>query len=761
MPRRIRVAVFAVLTFAASLAARPLEVGVPFPLTHTRYAAATGHPHLVSNGAEVFLFWGTDTNIRFTRLGENAPPSRAVIARTHGDNYAVLWTGSHFLLVLGRTQFTSIPDDDDIFGLRVDVNGVPMGQPFLLVDGGQTPRIAFDGTSVLMLFRRAGSDQVFAQRLNTDGTPHAEAKATGVEGNIQTIASNGTSFAAIVAGRFDRKLVMLDRDANVQSVSTLNEEHRRFWSTLASDGRRFLLVDSFGSPVHARLVDADGTVGPSLAIDEAHGWDFTPASVAWTGSKWMVAWAISPNQLPGGVEKTFTIAQLDADARAVEQREQRGGVWVSLAAHGERVKAAWLPQLEYGDIIQVADVPLREQSGVTSSFAAARQDVRATASASHGTLVLWEENYQLHAGIRARDGRWREQIVWPHQSFTVSAASDGQQFAILFTTPDGWYTMKLDGDGTPLGEAQKVDGYPRDILWTGHEYVLIKDSESRIIAAGDNGFYAVSIITGPFQTPGGSPRLGVTGIRLGPDFQPLDAQPTTFVLEKTDTIFEAAAGWDGTQYVVVWSTANGITAAHVPADGGAPTIRSIASDDLAGELRVTRVSGGAAIDWMNYPDSKRLSFLFADGAKTEPMTLRASSATEIAALPDGNVALVETLLQNDAPAEGTHRVSMTVLAPLLPQRPQSLQANAIVRGEVAELRWSAPPEAVSGYRVEYRIEDGPWVELDRTLSPDERSASIPTRRKRAALRVRAWNDAGPGAYSQTIVVNTGRRRAVR
>src|SRR5688500_1584745 len=146
MTRLTRIAVLLFLASATSLLARPLFVGEPFPLTNTRYGEAAGQPHLVSNGREVFLFWATDTHIRFTRLGSDAPPSRAVLARTGGDSYGVVWTGRHFLIVSGRTFFNSRADDDDIIGQLIDVHGEPAGEPFLIVEGGQAPRIAFDGT---------------------------------------------------------------------------------------------------------------------------------------------------------------------------------------------------------------------------------------------------------------------------------------------------------------------------------------------------------------------------------------------------------------------------------------------------------------------------------------------------------------------------------------------------------------------------------------------------------------------------------------
>ena len=80
------------------------------------------------------------------------------------------------------------------------------------------------------------------------------------------------------------------------------------------------------------------------------------------------------------------------------------------------------------------------------------------------------------------------------------------------------------------------------------------------------------------------------------------------------------------------------------------------------------------------------------------------------------------------------------------------------------IAWTPPPATVNGYRVEYRVDDGSWIELEKWFTAGEVGTSI---RKRTpgttiAARVRAFNDGGASDYSN---INTPkppvRRRAVR
>jgi hypothetical protein len=79
------------------------------------------------------------------------------------------------------------------------------------------------------------------------------------------------------------------------------------------------------------------------------------------------------------------------------------------------------------------------------------------------------------------------------------------------------------------------------------------------------------------------------------------------------------------------------------------------------------------------------------------------------------------------------------------------------------VEWSAPPEPVNGYRVEYRVDDGLWNELDFWFDARSRSLAIRPWRTgpvRYQFRVRAVNDAGFSPYSNPATVRTRKTRAV-
>src|SRR6185436_8976149 len=345
MPRLLRIAALFVLASVSQLSAQPRFAGEPFPLTSTRYRPAAGAPRLVSNGREVFLFWQSATHFRFTRPAWGNPaPSRAIMENTGGDTWDVVWTGTHFLFVVGQTHFTSPVGDDDIYGQLIDTNGELAGEPFLLVDGGQYPHIAFDGTSVLMLFYRGdlthGShvSEIQALRLKPDGTRATpDANVTGVRGVVQSLASNGRSFAAVVSDRFERKLVLFDDDGAPKTTTPLVQDFLRVGS-IAANGDHYLLADAAANSLIAQLVEADGSLGPPVHLDLLQGWNAPAASMAWADSHWTIAYSI-----PASSPNSFAIVRLDAEGHGIEQRHTAGGTAPSLATAGEHISLAWLP----------------------------------------------------------------------------------------------------------------------------------------------------------------------------------------------------------------------------------------------------------------------------------------------------------------------------------------------------------------------------------------------------------------------------------
>jgi hypothetical protein len=192
------------------------------------------------------------------------------------------------------------------------------------------------------------------------------------------------------------------------------------------------------------------------------------------------------------------------------------------------------------------------------------------------------------------------------------------------------------------------------------------------------------------------------------------------------------------------------------------------TDEAAIGVRIKRVAGGSAIVWRNnasdfIPFVNRLALLRHDGTVTDAITISAQTDLGLlTTLPNGDLGYIEALNFWGSPYEAMQRVAMRVLGmAALPAKPDAPHTSIERSTEAVTISWTAPSQPVDGYRVEYRAGDGPWLETDTSYEPEQRSITVPhTPGVRNAYRVRAWNAAGIGVYSEVSVGNP-RRRAVR
>ncbi|HWW62695.1 MAG TPA: hypothetical protein VN181_15075, partial [Thermoanaerobaculia bacterium] len=410
---------FALLSHAAY--GQPVHFGTAFPLTDTRYATSRGHlPLLLSNGREPVLFWSDDQSVRAARVVDgqlNIGRAVAKLDRAEAEFDAV-WTGTHFLVV---------STSNTIVGRIVSATGEAIGEPFSIV-AGRLPRIAFNGRNVLMLFAGAGTIETNALLLTTEGQLAEPApRALGITQNGRAaLASNGTSFAAVIPRDIEPRVVTFD-DAGRVSADAMFGPYGSA-AAIASDGRRYLAVAACGingglcGPMYARTVESDGTLGAQLDLDEP--FPHFPAA-AWTGSGWTIAYE----------RNGLRVAHLDAAAKRIERREEGAGSESSLAMIGGRLmRASVSGQQSRGPIFV---------DGVPATFTATRQMLIATATSSDATLIVWQEiggeRTTLHTGLRTRDGRWSERTILTvpvrdccyEEMFSGLAASDGREFLLV------------------------------------------------------------------------------------------------------------------------------------------------------------------------------------------------------------------------------------------------------------------------------------------------------------------------------------------
>ena len=412
------------------------------------------------------------------------------------------------------------------------------------------------------------------------------------------------------------------------------------------------------------------------------------------------------------------------------------------------------------------------------------QILRAVASARHGTLVLWEEGSVRYGGVRSPDGSWTKHEL-PIDVRDALATSDGEEFVVVHS----YEILRLDRNGKPLGEPVSPGYWIYDIVWTGREYLLNTDKDAELavatlsrdgvltaprkvdggpyqlyasspLAANENGFYVTFARDNQHNSPPRAP-THLRGRRIGFGLTPLDDNVTLF--DTASDLYGWSAAWDGTQFIVAWSGSEGAFVARVSAEGRMSPVQSLSDRWAWGEnsIRVHPVDGGVLLEWKGKADSDQplIAFLRPDGAVTPRLHIQSHGANLtqlISPLPGAKAALVEEVW-----VDGEKRIQVTVYSrDDMPERPGAPRAEAELQDGTVELRWTAPAQTVTGYVVESSVDGGPWTEAA-VLPAGLRSARIARTAKSQALRVRAVNDAGPGAYSDPVTVAGGRRRAVR
>ncbi|HJQ40955.1 MAG TPA: fibronectin type III domain-containing protein [Thermoanaerobaculia bacterium] len=755
--------VLAVLSLTAvALSAQPLSFGTPFALTNTRYQPAGGSTLLRSNGSEAFVFWA-DSRLRMSRVGKGETRVGRELFDMRVDDrgdFDAVWTGSHFLVVAMESGTYQI------FGRIVSASGEPQGEPFPITNG-LWPRMAFNGRVVLLLTNER------AYVLNTDGMPVSEPQI--VEQRFFTgpayVVAAGDRFAAILPTGYEQLLSIFDTDGRQLSKTHIAEPFTR--TALASDGSRVLVVNADGANLSATLIQPDGTFGSSTLLETAPGTFFFDPQAAWIGTRarWVIAYRDSGNT---------RIAEVDPSGQFIVARQTIASAQEPvLVAVGSRVTAAWL-----GNNGSIFSDELPIDGGATAAHEAISQQLFATAVSANATLVVWGGD-GVHVGIRTHDGRWREYELGVVGGY-AAAASDGREFVVI--VGDTAFRLDADGQVKPGGTTRITEFVPNDIAWNGSMYAVIGDKNGApiaallspagtlfpaiglpysatysLIASDGNGFFAVWLTPqscsplAEFCPPG-----GIAGIHLDANLLPVEASPIVLEPSSTGGVFSADVTWNGTDYVAAWaSTARGIVAARI----GKPE-QFILAKTYGTSVSVAPLPGGAAVGWSlfnrssNIPHESAVALL---GAHDEisyaalihrgPEFVRLSLAT----LPAGELAVSYSSVQDGAPHYGAARVMMRIAAPVLPPRPDAPRATLRKNGGEATIEWTRPPQPVGGYRVEYRVEDGAWTEVERWFDPEERQFSMAGN---VALRVRAFNDAGASDYALAIP-NTNRGRAAR
>ena len=783
----VRTALVAVLLTSSAIA-QTVSFGEPFPLTNTRYGVEASIPVLVSNGQDIFAFWQTSTNIRMTRLveGERRGGRNAFSRPSSPGSWSVTWTGKHFLVAGAYSTSVS--------GQLLTASGELVGAAFHIADADSLshPRLASNGTTVLLIYNDSGAvhrvtmtpgGEVTARSVLFDRSSNASA--------APAIASDGRGFAAVVPANGDVNAVTFD--AHGEEISRRFLHVRTFpYSlgpvTIASNNDHYLVAwQVAGSGVSAATLTPEGASSAAVNVEPL---DTTSLSSTWTGSEWAITYAVNEGQ-----NRRVRIAYLDETASSVLRRDDiPGAAYPSIAAANGRAIAAWRDV--HGPTV-ASTLPLGSSERWFAAYAATSQIVYSAASSATAMLVVWRESLdgvvETRVGVRHQDGRWFERSLGRSGSIReVFAASDGRNFAVVKRRSGGTATVILiDDRARPAAPAVELAMDARAVASTGSGYLVAGDAfggayvvrvthagasapilvapEKEVTAIAASGDRALVALLDPepchITCPGTYGR--VMYVRLNANLSPAEA-PQRISGEQA-FVDHAAAIWDGAKFVVAWLEEERIQIEAVPRAGASTRTSSLAARPAEG-LQLVRTEEGAILTWREQSETLRAMIRIArlnGGSSPSIQTLETAWFRQrglLVPLPEGRLAHVAARANYAAPHHGSTRVFMQIGSVITPELPGSPAISALHARDRVRLTWIPPAGPVNGYRVEYRIGDGSWHELDEWFEADEFATTLTWTVRPGvpySFRVRAFSDAGASAYSVPATINQAKRRSVR
>ncbi len=784
--------VVATLCFGASIAAlsQPVSFGNVFPVANTRYQPAAAHrPLLRTNGSEFFLFWTSASGIRATKVRDGETRLGHVV--TSGSPFDVVWNGTNFLVFSTRGADL---ESQYIVMTTLDADAKPVGPEVLVVENAASPSVAVAGSSILLCYERYPIDWR-AEILNAEGRPTGWGKTFPPRTRSLAASSNGLRFVIGRAHDHGVDVLMTDRQGLAIAERSIGRPYlmatRRV--TLASNDSGFLIVCADGE-LGAVTFDEHRGLGPTLLIDPEPHTYMVPAAATWTGDGWTIAYATS---LDG--RSTIRIAEIDRGAQSVLSREESesGFDTPTLASADGRTRCAWARANWFPDSVLISDLPLAANPVREASYSAAEQQVTRVASTDDATLILWNETgdgrTRTHAGVRSGAGNWQEREL-PKLDTRKAIAGGDDQF-LVSSRRDGRGEVFLFDEGGRMRTNTTTLPYPHSATWDGERYALIGWAETTsrgVLLSRDGKELGPSVeiadpASGGFSIASNGEGFLVTctrydgtdgfrAIRLRPDLQRVESTDIVLTPPGTGSTGSGVV-WDGSQYVAMWTewdSSSGaptrvLLARIAPAPGSSAIITPLDLDLAHGAM--TSSESGAIISYAAKNAAgvwvSRIAFLRRDGTIARTIDLdpgaTLTSTPRVAAHRDGNIVYVASSNQRGEPHHGTSHVMMAIGNPTssLPGAPGVIAQ--FDKDETIVAQWSAAAGTINGYRLEYRIDDGAWNELEPWFSPGEYRVEIrrPPYGARFAFRVRAFNDAGAGPYSAVAQVNPGRRRSAR
>ncbi len=589
----------------------------------------------------------------------------------------------------------------------VDANGVA-GDVFTLVEQGMKPRLAFDGERIVLLYEHGGA--LHSLLLTRDGV---------ASGSGELIAMNVRDFdlvpnAALLATNEGVKLVSLSPNATIEAETRVTDAQTSAVS-LATDGASLLALWSRDGGIDAATI-ADGITSEAFAVAE----NAIAPSVTWSGGEYHAAFVEND---------AMRIARIDAATHTVV-------------------------------------------AGDLALDAAAEQTLAAAISTPNAALLVWNESGDARLGIRTRNGAWRERLLADDED-AVAAAADGQSFVVVTENASGWSAAFLDENGALLRQSPRVSAFRARDVALANEAMVVGGTDGNIVAmrvARDGSVSEPVALTQAARNP----VIATDGTSFVAAWETVTTKIEALLIGSgaapaTLTSSEGAdpaIAFNGTHYVAAWKEGENVRLRRVTTGGErvSEIVQISAGGTAPAAIRLAPLGTGVGLTWHD----GRAQLAHIDFA-TEAWTIRTArgfetpliAAPRMLALPNGSVAFLQSEA-GDEPHLGSARVSMAVAHPAPAVAPEAPAIVASTQGGDIHVSWNAQP--VSGYRVEYRSGDGPWLEAEAWADGDATSLSFhPPGSGTYSIRVRAWSDGGTSAYSAPASVNVsgGKRRAAR
>jgi hypothetical protein len=771
-----------------ALLAQTLHFGEPAPLATTRYGAFGGEVRLTSNGTDTFLAWSADGKVRMTRLtdGERRVGRPVLdVVPYEPDSFDVVWTGEHFLVAaqqcIDDTQCT-------IAGQLVDRTGEPLAHPFTIEPQRGRPRLTFDGTRVLMVYGPSSYKSVFLDR---DGRSPSRRVEYGSVSSSAAAAAAADGTSVVVTPEFGSvHILALNTEAAVVGTPQFTVPHRedRRVAVASGNGEFFILWTNGDAPMEAAVIKAsNATISGRFTLPDTGG--TAAIAAAYDGERWVITW------ITGGEAHVRRVTKNNASSENLSSQLADDDSPVAAFSVNGHTTIAWRGKGEG------APINVRHIAGGTdlAAFAAAEQNLETTAATAESALLAYSETRDgrstLFAGLRGVDGSWRETKIGDAHHAPL-AATDGSNFAVITTTSSNdWAASILDRRGRLVNVSSRIASFtPTGIAWTGSAYAVIGINSTADLAA-----YTVSpsaIVTGPvtlaqhrdgalIENPVIAARDGevlvvwqhstfvpcfpicdpytseLHAARFSPSLQRIDADD--LLIAPDEAIFPGAV-WDGSRYTIAWNSHEKLQWRTLTSHGSVSGIsEAVGLQPLLNHgPRLSVFEDGVAMT-MTTGDV----FVLTEGT-TVLVPQLGHAGTLDAIFPLGNrIGYAQSVQHDEMPYHGADRLHLVVgdAIPIPAQADPPRITRAHYVGNTMEISWTHPLASVHGYRVEYRVNDGYWNELDAWFEADETTLEIaPWRGTNVTyqFRVRAISDAGTGAYSNAAVVKNGvRRRSVR